>query len=251
MIYYDEYGDRHNPTILLLHGAAATDTFCKQYCFQDTYQLVVPHLYGSGKEVDKVYDPEKQIEALVELIRHISNEKITIMGHSLGAELAVALVSRYPEFFNKAVFLSAWICPSEKSIRMYTKIAKFSCMTLKFPALVRWQANYWHYSKEQADFMVEYSKRITPEQYAAWFRYRVKLDELPEYKDVNIPMLAVCGSKELAEMKTSISELGRRNPNCQTIILDSVMHDFPMRFPQKLNPILLDFLAENRTVYMK
>jgi len=29
------------------------------------------------------------------------------MGHSLSAELAVALVSKYPEHFEKAVFLSA------------------------------------------------------------------------------------------------------------------------------------------------
>lgn len=32
---YDTYGDPSNPTLLLLHGAAATDTFCHQYAFQD------------------------------------------------------------------------------------------------------------------------------------------------------------------------------------------------------------------------
>lgn len=31
MLYYDEYGKRDNPTILLLHGAGALDTFCNQY----------------------------------------------------------------------------------------------------------------------------------------------------------------------------------------------------------------------------
>ena len=33
MLYFDEYGNRENPTILLLHGAAALDTFCMPYCF--------------------------------------------------------------------------------------------------------------------------------------------------------------------------------------------------------------------------
>ena len=58
MIYFDEYGERKNPTILLLHGAAALDTFCNQYCFSMQYHLVVPHLHGAGKSADKVYDPK-------------------------------------------------------------------------------------------------------------------------------------------------------------------------------------------------
>lgn len=34
-LHYDEYGSREKPTILLLHGAGALDTFCRQYCFAD------------------------------------------------------------------------------------------------------------------------------------------------------------------------------------------------------------------------
>lgn len=30
MLYYDEYGNRDNPTILLLHGAGVLDTFMAQ-----------------------------------------------------------------------------------------------------------------------------------------------------------------------------------------------------------------------------
>lgn len=48
MIYYDEYGNRENPTILLLHGAGkALDTFCRQYCFSVKYHPVVSHLAGA------------------------------------------------------------------------------------------------------------------------------------------------------------------------------------------------------------
>ena len=49
MLYYDEYGSKENPTIMLLHGAGALDTFCRQYCFSDKYHLIVPHLAGAGK----------------------------------------------------------------------------------------------------------------------------------------------------------------------------------------------------------
>lgn len=31
MLVYDSYGDKKNPMVLLLHGAAALDTFAMQY----------------------------------------------------------------------------------------------------------------------------------------------------------------------------------------------------------------------------
>ncbi|WP_160680893.1 alpha/beta hydrolase [Clostridium sp. C8-1-8] len=240
-MYYDEYGKRENHTIVFLHGAAATDTFCNQYCFQDKYHLVVPHLYGSGKEVEEFYEPEKTIKALADLIKKLGKDKVTLVGHSLGGELAVAMVSRYEFLFDKAVFLSAWVCATQNTIDKYVKIAKYSSFALKFGWLIKLQAKYWHYTKQQAEFMVDYSKKITPEQYAAWFKNRILLDETTNYKNIKIPMLAVCGKKELKEMIRSIEELGRRNPNCKTIFLDNSNHDFPLRKADQINPILLDF----------
>lgn len=90
--------------------------------------------------------------------------------------------------------------------------------------------------------MVEYSKKITPEQYTAWFKNRILLDENAGYSDIKIPMLAVCGKKEIKEMIHSIEELGRRNPNCKTIFLDKASHDFPLRNAEVINPILMKFI---------
>ena len=71
MLYYDEYGSKENPTIMLLHGAGALDTFCRQYCFSDKYHLVVPHLAGAGKAATEIYDPEKTTEELFMLIKSL------------------------------------------------------------------------------------------------------------------------------------------------------------------------------------
>lgn len=68
MIHYDEYGDKNNPTILLLHGAAALDTFCKQYYLSRNYHLVVPHLHGAGLSADKPYDPTLLVKEIFELV---------------------------------------------------------------------------------------------------------------------------------------------------------------------------------------
>ena len=241
MIHYDEYGDRKNPTILLLHGAGALDTFCQQYCFQKQFHLVVPHLCGAGEAVEELYEPKKQMEALFELIRSLNKEKIRLIGHSLGAQLALMLICEHPECFSCAVLLSAWVNPTERSLKPYLRLAPMMAAILHWKWLVRLQGHYWNYSKEQADYMAEYSRHITAEQYRAFFQHTVKLCDYPNYDSLRLPMLAICGSGEVRDMKRSLELLGR-NPSCQTMILPRSSHDFPMRAADRLNPILLEFM---------
>lgn len=109
--------------------------------------------------------------------------------------------------------------------------------------LVQFQGKYWNYTKKQADNMAEYSKQITPLVYHSFFSNTLDLSKLPEYQAVTIPMLAICGSKEVRDMKTSLTLLAQ-NPNCQTMTLQGANHDFPMRNAKQLNPMLEKFILE-------
>lgn len=243
MLYYDEYGNKENPTILLLHGAGALDTFCRQYCFSDKYHLVVPHLAGAGKAAAEIYEPEKTVEELFTVIKTLHKNRIGVIGHSLGGQIAIMLVSKNPELFNFAVFLSAWVNPKPKTIRMYCSLAGLSAKMLHWRWLVQIQGKYWNYTKKQADNMTEYSKQITPQVYRSFFTNTLDLSRLSEYQAVTIPMLAICGSREVKDMKDSLKQLAQ-NPNCRTITLQGVNHDFPMRNAMQLNSILKQFILE-------
>ncbi|MGN0536998.1 MAG: alpha/beta fold hydrolase [Acutalibacteraceae bacterium] len=242
MIYFDEYGNRENPTILMLHGAAALDTFCQQYCLSEKYHLVVPHLPGAGKAANEVYEPKKTKQELYELIEKLHKNKIGVIGHSLGGQIAVMLVSERPELFSFAVFLSAWVNPKASDIKMYCKLAKVSATILHWKWLVHTQGKYWNYTTEQANYMVEYSKQITPQVYRSFFTDTLNLSELSTYPSVCVPMYAICGSKEVKDMKVSLNLLAE-NPHCKTMILQNAGHDFPMRNAKELNQILKDIIS--------
>lgn len=244
MIHFDEYGNRQNPTILLLHGAGALDTFCRQYCFSEKYHLVVPHLCGAGKAADKVYEPEALKQELFHLIEDLHKEKIGVIGHSLGGQMAVMLVSERPELFCSAVFLSAWVNPTPSTVKMYCSLAGISAAMLHWKWLIQFQGKYWNYTASQIDIMAEYTKQITPQVYRSFFANTLDLSKLSSYQSVRLPMLAVCGSREVKDMKTSLQLLAQ-NPNCRTLILPKASHDFPMRNAGALNPILEDFLFQS------
>lgn len=99
------------------------------------------------------------------------------------------LVCERPKQFNFAVFLSAWVNP-----------------------------NYWNYTSERAKYMAEYSKQLTPQIYKSFFENTLDLRKLPAYPNINVPMLAICGSKEVKNMKLSLDMLGS-NLHCQAMIL--------------------------------
>lgn len=238
MITFDEYGNRNHPTILLLHGAGALDTFTQQYCFADHYHLVVPHLPGAGENAAMPYNKEETVEMLHELIASLHKDKIGVVGHSLGAQIAIMLVTKYPQYFSFAVFLSAWVNPKPKTIRMYTKFSKLSSMMFQWSWLIRLQAKYWHYTKQQADTMAAYAKHITPEVFSSFFENTLDLSTLQDYKMLTLPMYAIIGKHEVSDMKTSLHLLGE-NPHCKTQVMKGY-HDFPMRNAKQLNPVLLD-----------
>lgn len=242
MLHYDEYGNRENPTILLLHGAGVLDTFCQQYCFSQRYHLVVPHLPGAGKAAGEVYEPKKTVSRLFALLESLHKEKVGVIGHSLGAQIAVMLVSKRPDVFHFAVFLSAWVNPKPNRIQTYASLAGLSVKLLHLDWLLHLQAKYWHCTAEQAAYIEKYSKQITPQVYRSFFTNTLELSKLPAYWAVRVPMLSICGSKETRDMKASLALLAE-NPFCSTLTLQGARHDFPMRNADQLNPILSRFLS--------
>lgn len=244
MIPYDEYGDRKNPTILLLHGAGVLDTFAKQYCFSEQFHLVVPHLRGAGKSVALLYEPRQQLDELKQLISALGKEKIGLMGHSLGAQLAIALVCEQPEAFAYGIFLSPWVNPEERTQKRYLQLAAPTVRMLHWSWLTKLQGRYWHFNEEQIAALTECSKQITLQQYQAFFANTIHLGDFPQFGTLQLPMLALCGSMEERDIRKSVRLLGE-NPNCKTRILRGAAHDFPMRAANKLNPVLLDFIKQH------
>ena len=91
--------------------------------------------------------------------------------------------------------------------------------------------------------MAAYSRNITPEVYRSFFTNTLDLAQHPAYQEVRVPMLAICGSREVRDMRASLTLLGE-NPHCETGLLPGCDHDFPMRKAEVLNPMIDRFLEK-------
>ncbi len=239
---FDQYGKTNSPVLVLLHGAAALDTFANQYdMLADHFRVLVPHLPGAGSAAAEPYDPQQVCDALADWIASLNVGKVALMGHSIGAELAFRLVCEHEALFSRAVFLSPWLTASVRSAKLYTAIARLTHPSLKRESLLHMQTKYWHLNEEQAQKLVAYSARIPLGTYVAFFERRTHLVDEPRYSSVSIPMLAMCAKGDTRETKASVRALGE-NKNCLTVIFPMGSHDFVLRCAGRLNPILLDYL---------
>ena len=239
----DKYGKQENPTLVLLHGAAALDTFANQYeMLGERFRVLVPHLPGAGDAAGEPYDPAAVCASLAEWIPSLNAGRVAVMGHSVGAELAFKLVCEHEALFSRAVFLSPWLCSTPASAKLYAAMARLSYGAVKNERLLRMQAKYWRFSTEQADRLVAYSPKIPLETYVSFFEKRVLFSQESGYAAVRIPMLALCARGETRETRASLDALGQ-NENCLTVKFPLGSHDFVLREAEKLNPILLDFLT--------
>lgn len=242
MIHFDEYGSRNNPTVLLLHGEGVVDTFCGQYGLKEEYHLVVPHLFGAGKEADEEYNPAKQLLALRELIEAIGKEKISLIGFSLGAGLAVLLTDECPQYFDRVAFFSPDICSNRFSIGVRTVLAEIWGFFMRKKFFLRKQAESMNFTRAQTEFYMEYGAAVKGRQYGAWVWNAISLDECIHYKKAELPMLAVCGELEGGGVKVSVAELADRNPNCRMKLIKNSGHNFLYNNRDMLNTILTEFL---------
>lgn len=154
------------------------------------------------------------------------------------------LIDSNSEKFCFAVILSAWINPTRKSIYKYTLFSTLTSNLLKWKWLVRLQGNYWNYSQDQINYLVNYSTKITAEVYSSFFTNTLKFSDLKNYSKLDLPILAICGGNELKDMKQSLDLLSI-NSNCKTMIIKNGNHNFPMKKYKELNSILNEFIETN------
>lgn len=242
-MYFDEMGDRKNHTIIMLHGAGLPLGFSRQYSLATEYHLVLPHLYGNGEEASKDYTLDKCVEGVLDIIKSLGKDKITIVGFSIGAQLIIPILCKGKAYFDKAILISPWVCKSEKALKSVVESMNQMGSLMHIKWVAKLQAQMVGMNQNDKERFITYCKNTTKENLIAMVKQGVNIEDYNEYRDLKIPMLVLAGSKENEEIHASVKLLQKLNPEyCKIQILEKHGHDIPYNKSQLFNTILLDFL---------
>ncbi|KAJ5478998.1 hypothetical protein N7530_004507 [Penicillium desertorum] len=106
------YHTTHNTgqtTVVLIHGALVSGLYWDLVIpHLPSYHLLVPDLPGHGKSQSTPFSIDLATRTISQLIRtHAINGSAHIIGHSLGAQVAIRLASTYPDIVN-SIFISGF-----------------------------------------------------------------------------------------------------------------------------------------------
>ena len=241
-MYTEEYGKENEKIIIMLHGGNFVHSFSKQYVLGEKNHIIVPHLMGYGNETANTFDTEKQIAELADFIEALG-KKVLLVGFSLGAQIAYKLVSEHQELFCGAIIISPWLDKNEKMLAAVLAQNEKQFKMFKKKGTCNFIGLMNGLSKPQRKEFVEQMQKVTIETMRNAVDNGITLESVKGFESVKIPVYALAGAKEQAEVTGSVRAMSEKNPNCKYEIWEKAAHNIPPLFAERLNK-LIEKMAE-------
>jgi pimeloyl-ACP methyl ester carboxylesterase len=230
----------HLPTIVFIHGLSGSSSAWVPYeeQLESRHNIVSPDMRGHGKSRKlrryEDYAIEKIANDLVCLLDTLNVEQVTVVGHSFGTLVALALI-RKSRRVTSVVFLSptfgvghAWWMPIARMlvwlVRLVGPMAPFSTKPkghVDYSALV-----------PTGDWSV---RRIIPDVrntglrvYAYCLRHIWKENFAPWWYSVRMPTLIVHGKRDTIVSWKHAAALSELIPHARLVLLESANHILPV-----------------------
>ncbi len=172
-IFYQVTGS--GKPVMLIHGFGEDGSVWQNQvaALQKQYTLIIPDLPGSGKS-ELVAD--MSIEGMAECIKAIADEEkintLTILGHSMGGYITLALAEKYPQLLNAfgLVHSSAYADSDEKketrrkAIEFIKAHSAYEFLKTAIPGLF-----YQPENNAACEMLVEAGKKFTAEALIAYY----------------------------------------------------------------------------------
>lgn len=258
-IYYEEY--HHNesyPTLVLLHGFLSSSFSYRKlipYLTND-YNVIsmdIPPFGQSGKIYRYTYSFENIVQSIVHLLEKKGLQSFTIIGHSMGGQIALQLTKTRPDLIERAILLaSSGYSPSfSRKIKALSYIPFFSLGIKYHLAKSGLEKSLQNVVYNQAlidDTMRNgYVQPFTtglPIFRALGRMVRDKQVDLlaEDLQTIQKPCLLIWGREDRVVPLKVGERLTADLPQSQLIILEQTGHLLPEEEPEKVSHLIKDFL---------
>ncbi|MFD1706603.1 alpha/beta fold hydrolase [Siminovitchia sediminis] len=245
IMFYREWGSRDRPLMIFLHGGGAAGwMWDHQVQYFHDYHCIVPDLPKHGKSrEEKEFSIISSAEKVIELINEKGKgKKIIIIGFSLGAQIALQILSEEPEFIHYAMINSALADPIPLGIQMLEP-----WVTLLFPltrsrAFSRLQSKVLYIHDDDFEKYFHDTSQMEKETLLRILQENMSFVIPDTFKHATANILITVGEKENHWMKQSAKKISQSNPNCQGLMIGGVGHGFPLAKPALFHKMARDWI---------
>ncbi|MDO9045515.1 MAG: alpha/beta hydrolase [Methanobacteriaceae archaeon] len=251
-LYLKETGKNNPETIVFLHGGALGGwMWDKQLeAFKD-YHCLVPDLPEHGKSSEvKPFTIKNAAEDILDLIRNQAHGgKAHVVGISLGAQIAVEMLSKSPELIDH-VFISGTLVrripATDFLLKLLTYTIKAYIPIKNTDFLIKANIRSYNFPKEYFKNLKESTKSISSDSLNRILHENM-LFKIPEgLEKANNPVLIIVGEKEYGIIKDSSKDMNEVLPNSQYFIAANMVHAWNLKEPEFFNSVLRAWITDKK-----
>ena len=255
-MYCQESGSRNRPTLLLIHGGGASHWVWSGVLehLAQHFHVLLPDLLEHGRSGGE-FSVVNSADLLAQLVatRGVGG-RAHLAGLSVGAEVGLELVARYPERVSSAVLSGPLIeCPAWLEVARnpryaglaravygaYLPLRAFPPLTWLHTVLLRIPPRH----------RAEYFADVRRETVAGFARMvREYLDyRAPEgLERSTVPTLLLTGPSELGAVKASVDRLAARLPNAVSATVPALEHNWLLENPALFARSIMQWALEGK-----
>ena len=253
--YYSISGST-GPYLIFIHGVGLNGEIWNPQIeyFSKNRRVVTYDFLGHGlsSAPNKTPQLEDYVEQLNSLVKSINISSFSLIGHSMGALISVAYSLKYPNKINVVIPLNIVY---KRSIKTRNEVIKRANTILKTgeignidQTLERWFKNKTNINQiEKINKVRQLLSNASPKGYGDAYKLFAKSDSTFENKlnELQPPALYLTGSDDPNSTSKMSIEMANESPRGFSKSIDNEAHMMAYIAPEKVNPIIEDFLITN------
>lgn len=230
--------------VLLLHGGGVAgwmwDSLRQR--LEVDHRVIVPDLPGHGRSADETYlSHSETVDALANLL----TAPATVIGFSLGAQLAIRLAAQHPELVERAVIVSA------QAKDMPLKGFTLGMLGVSAPlARQRWfaklQARELFIPPHLLEEYIRTSAGVTKETLVAAVGENMRFELPSAWAEYPGRALVMVGSRERRLMRDSASAIHAALPGSELEVIDGCGHGIPLQRPDWFDDRIVAWMSDEQ-----
>ncbi|WP_079527955.1 alpha/beta fold hydrolase [Halobacillus hunanensis] len=244
-LYYEVNGNGH-PVILLTGGADVRNWTFVASLLAKHYKVVAFDGRGTGKSPSPSEDIN-HVEDLISLLNHLGIDRATLIGHSMGGQIATEFALNYPERVSKLVLLAPGL-----SGFSYSKEFEENMKTIheaapdidKMVELLLNDSSYRVVTKSPHRNLMVQMLRHHMNRMFEWPAVKLIWPQPPAIErlgDLKAKTLLIIG-KEDSHDNLRVANYFRKNSDARVIEIPGADHMINLTHPEKLYRQITDFM---------
>jgi len=255
-LHYEEFGDRHNPSIVLIRGTGADSSrwMPQVELYKDEFHVVIFDNRGVGKSdtVPGPYTVSQMGDDTMLLLDAIGVGRCHLSGSSLGGAIALDAAIKHPDRIASLQMHSSWLRTHGYTAYSLGLLKKFLQLAgvdgyyeLMLPLLLTAKFLSADFDRTMSILAHMRANAASAEGLAAQIEANLSYDLSARAGEVKVPVLVTVGDGDVLLPPSASQEIVDAIPGAEMVVFPGGAHLVTMETPAAFNDATLTWMRRN------